>query len=333
MISLSGNNFYPGVFNGPTNSSFTIDAAGEKVAFGFRVPKTGNIDRISLVVATVTSSQTIRGGLETVDASGDPTGTQYGGSAVGTQASPAAQTAYEITLATPASATIGDRIAAVFQFDSSVGNLSIYGSQQYILPINTSYIDQYTTSWAHITNSLPVLSIRYDDGIYYNIGVMPAAVPTAVTFNSGSTPDERGNKITIPYAIRAIGMWYVLDQDNACDIVLYDSDGTTALETVAVSSIYRGATTTQLGFAYFPERILKKNGVVYVAIKPGASNVATQTLAALSAGHWAAFTGGTNIVGVSRTNAGSWTEDAALRHPCGLIFNGIKVGSNFAYIT
>ena len=64
----------------------TLDASGEKAASIFRVPKTGNIRTLRFRLGTVTTGQTLKAGLYTVDTSGDPTTTAYGGMAVGTVA-------------------------------------------------------------------------------------------------------------------------------------------------------------------------------------------------------------------------------------------------------
>jgi hypothetical protein len=54
-----------------------IDATGEKYAAIIQIPKTGTISKIGFRTGTVTTSQTLRGGIETVDAAtGAPTGTQ-----------------------------------------------------------------------------------------------------------------------------------------------------------------------------------------------------------------------------------------------------------------
>src|SRR5688572_25458479 len=90
MLAFSFNNFW-------------IDASGEKSSFVIQVPKTGSITHVGFRVASVSSSQTLRAGIETLSG-GAPSGSQYGGSAVGTQASPAADTFYEVALATPATA-------------------------------------------------------------------------------------------------------------------------------------------------------------------------------------------------------------------------------------
>ena len=106
--------------------TFSLAAAGQKIAFVFRAPKTGTIDQVGFLVRAVTVSQTLKVSLETVNpATGHPTGTLIAAGASGTVASPAANTFYEISLGTPPSVTINDYIAVVIEFDSTGGNLQI----------------------------------------------------------------------------------------------------------------------------------------------------------------------------------------------------------------
>ena len=58
-----------------TNIAATINASGEAFACFFQAPATGNIQKIWIRTNTVASSETIRGGLQGVDASGNPDGT------------------------------------------------------------------------------------------------------------------------------------------------------------------------------------------------------------------------------------------------------------------
>src|SRR3989304_561487 len=59
----------------PTNVSFLIDAAAEKVAFIFKVPKTGTLESVSFVLGPVTTGDTLKISFQDVDvATGNPDG-------------------------------------------------------------------------------------------------------------------------------------------------------------------------------------------------------------------------------------------------------------------
>lgn len=316
-----------------SGNGVTLDDAADRVAWVFKVPKTGNIDRISFRTGTVTSSQSLDVGLRTVDASGDPTSTAYGSMSVGAQASVSASTTYEVTLGAAASATIGDTVAVVIQYTSTAGTLQIIsnwsGSQSQVFP----YCDNNTAAaWAKVTGgAAPVVSIRYDDGNYYGIGGVPACNGAGQSFSSSSTPDEIGNLINIPFYCRAWGFWLLADIDNAADVVLYDTDGTTALKTVSLVANERtgtGSGVYMIPFASTQDLTINSN--YRIVLKPTTtSNVQIQRMTVLAAGHMDMAPLGQKCYETSRTDAGAWTETTTQRVSIGLLVNGLSdnVGS------
>ncbi len=114
------------VLGAPGIGSLLMDASGEKAAFIFKIPKSGTITEIGFRTGAVTTADTLKAGLYTVDTSNNPTATAYGGMVAGTQASPAANTWYAVALGTNCTATAGDVVAVVIEFNSYVaGNLNI----------------------------------------------------------------------------------------------------------------------------------------------------------------------------------------------------------------
>lgn len=298
-------------------TGITIDAAGEKAGFVFRVPKTGTIDRVGFMVRGVTSSQTLRAGLETVDTTNYlPTGTQYGGSAVGTQAAPAADTFYEVTLGTAATATEGNIIAIVVQFDATTGNLIIGQIDNESGGANTSFpfVCAYTASWAKDNTRVGVFSVRYSDGTYEPIGQCIPTAPRADTFiNTGSTPDEMGNRFTVPGPCRVAGIFSGVNHNAAAvDYVLYD--GTTALATISIPA---GHSASNVGYEtyYFDTPVTLAAGTVYrlVAKPTSTTNINVREVIVSAAGMMDMLPGGSDWYKTSRTDAGSWTDDTLRR--------------------
>src|SRR4051812_42558507 len=92
----------PGGFASLSSSAnFQINNTGYRAAWIFPVPRTGTITKVGIRIHTCASVQLSRLGLYTLDGSGQPTSTGYGGSAYGTF-TPAATTYFEVTLGTPA---------------------------------------------------------------------------------------------------------------------------------------------------------------------------------------------------------------------------------------
>lgn len=308
-------------------TGFTIDASGEKIAMVFKVPKTGTIAKIGFATRGVSNSQTLRVGIETVNASGDPSGTQYGGSAVGTQAAPAANTYYTVTLGTGATATRGDTVAVVIQFDGTVGNANVaYFNTNTNPNLAFPYYDNFTAAWAHnaITGGL-IMHLEYDDA---SVEAIPHAYPVsvdtiAVTFNNGSSPDERALKFTLPNPTRVSGFWAFLDLDAAVDLVLYDSDGTTVLETQSLVAAERAGTAGSFITALFDAtETLTASAVYYLAVKPtSVTNVTLKEFTVSTALIMDAFSIGQNAYLSTRADAGAWTDTTTRRPLVGLILD------------
>jgi len=311
----------------------TIDASGEKAGFVFAVPKTGTIDRVGFTTRAVTTAQTLRAGLETTDTTNYlPTGTQYGGSAVGTQASPAANTFYEVTLGTGASATKGDIIAIVVQFDATVGNLVIGSIDNESGGANTSfpYVAAYTTSWAKVNTAVGMHSVRYSDGTYEHVGqCVPTSPRDDTFFNNGSAADEIGNRFTLAAPCRVAGIFSGVNHISAAvDYVLYE--GTTALGTISVPAGLQAASTGYEHF-YFSSPLTLSAGTVYrLVVKPTTtSNANVREAIMLNAAMLDMLPGGSDWYKTSRADAGSWTDTDTRRiWALGLLIDQIDDGAS-----
>ena len=308
----------------PSNAS--LDGTSTKRAFTFTIPKTGNIDRILVGLGAVTTAETLRVGIETLDSSGNPSGTQYGGSAVGT-GTPVTDTPLEITLGIAASATAGDAVAVVVQWDSTQGNLNLLSSAQPPGVFGSGYANTFTGIWSKGATSRGVAAVRYDDGLYYETELAGAYFCPNVTYNSGSTPDEKGNYIIVPEIMSVCGSYCNCDFDGNADVILYDA-ADTVLNSWTVPAGVRGSNTTHVHWQRFAPLELAKNDIVRIVVKPtSGTSIGFREMRFAAANHLGALSGGTNIYKTSRTDGGSWTEDTTMRFPCGLIIDGFNSGS------
>jgi hypothetical protein len=336
LQTLNNGIFIPSIrhadVDGFVTTDYLIDASGEKAAVIVRVPKTGTISKVVFRTGTVTSSETLRVSLQTVT-SGEPSGTDYGGSAAGTQATPASNTVYTVTLGTAATgATKGDVIAIVFEFDSAVGNLtfsSIASSGQYSGSEFTGfpYSSLYTVSWANPNARTLSACLEYSDGSYENMGVLPFSSIGSVSFNSSTTPDERALRFNLPFPCRIIGYWFLGDLEASADIVLYE--GTTAQLTQSLDFNERGqpgGSQRYLNLFDSSYNIIKDT-VYYLALKPttttsvGLSRFTVETAAMMDC-----FNGGQNLYLGTRTDAGAWTDTTTERPFMGIIVDQFDDG-------
>lgn len=311
-----------------TSATLAIDASGEKVGYIFKVPKSGIIDKIAFRVGTVVASETLRIGLETLDASGDPSGIQYGGSAVGTQAAPATNTIYEVSLATPATAVSGDSVAVVIQFDGNIGNLPLLCYTKSIGStgnIGFPYMDHFTTSWAKSVSLIGLLSVHYSsDNTYVNLGYFPPASLSSISFNMNSSPDERGHLISLPFGHRVWGVSVFMDLDNAADLVLYDSRSV-AVRTTSLLSAERGSTGHALFEVPFTTPYdIAANEPYRLMLKPTtASNVIILRATLNSSAEMNGLPFGEAIVSTRRVDGGSFVNESANRLPIYPLISGI----------
>lgn len=318
----------------PVMSAFVsrlIDATGEKYAAIIQVPKTGTISKIGFRTGAITTSQTLRGGLETVDAAtGAPTGTQYGGSAVGTNAGAfAANTFYQITLGTGATtATAGDIIAAVIQFDSTVGSLNItdidYDSA-------FPYSCLYTTIWTK-NNRTPCISLEYSDGSYEVCQTMPVEIWAATAFNSGSTPDERGIGIILPFTCRVKGACGWVQGTGDFQYVLYE--GLTSPIQRAITNTIDTDVLGNTGFSrqikadFTSPYILAANTDYFLTVKPTTTtNVSLWEMTVTVAACMDSFELGQKVYHGSRTDAGNFSTNTLRRAILGLTIDQLDDGA------
>jgi hypothetical protein len=229
--------------------------------------------------------------------------------------------------------TRGDLLAVVIEFDSFVaGNLNI-ATRNTVNPPGSSgghYTDHFTAAWAKNASSLPRLALEYSDGSYWPIPYTCPAVGgiAAETFNSGSTPDERGLIFQVPFSCKASGIWALIDVDGDVDVVLYDSDGTSVLESVSLDANVRIAGSSGVFHALWDTDVtLVKDTSYRLAVKP-----TSVTNASMFVGEYTAaavldsLSGGSECHYTSRTDAGAWTEGTTMRPLMGLILSALDDG-------
>jgi len=324
---------------------FLLDAASEKAAVICRIPKTGNISKVRWRTNTVTTGATMDIRVETVDASGDPSGTLIHANASGTQVvvDTDDNTSFASSLAAAVAVTRGDLVAIIVaQPSASSGSLTVSAYAAHAGWISRyPYGNLFTTSWAKQT-VLPCFGLEYDDGSY---AFMPPLAPISATnnavYNSGTVAaDERGLKFKLPFPTRVTGCWaYMLSAATAdYQILLYDSDGSTVMTngTISHDGDHRQGTTGQgIQYFIFPGTIqLTKDTFYRLILKP--TTTANVTLSDFEVGAAAvldAFAGGQNFHYTDRVDAGSWTDTTTKRPMMGLIIDalddGVSSGSTF----
>lgn len=317
--------------------SLLLDATGEQAAYIFRVPKTGNIRKVGFRTGTVTTGMTADVRLETVDATtGDPTGTLVAANTNASQviADTDDNTWFLPTLTADAAVTIGQILAVVVVWATG-GNLNINAAITGVPTHNFPYADHFTTSWGK-REETPLGFIEYDDGTTANAYVIP--VKTAATantdINTGSNPDEVGNRFQFAFPMRAAGAFVAIDPaaTGDFDIVLYE--GTTSKASVSVdASQMLGDTTRKCFFQFATPYVMLANTEYFLVVKPTtATNVRVSTLQLPSAAMMAALDGGTAIYRANRVDAGAWTAVTDERISLAILVDGFDDGTGMVSV-
>jgi len=326
----------PPAFN-TGNGVWIVSTTRTRGSWIFQVPKSGTLDMFEFWWFNVTTAQPVRVSFQGVDSSGNPDGStsayrDIASPSVG-WAVPGLMTDDGTNGGVKLAVTQGDWLAVVIQFVSTTGDVRAGGVTLATNVWNTNngiYLASYNgTVWAKDLTIQPIGVLKYDDGSYACAdGLMPFNATTTTTFNSGSTPDERGLILDISAPVRVVGGWVAIDLDNNADLVLYDTNGTSVLASVPMVAANRSTTAGKIGFYRFASAVTLAAGNTYrIVVKPGASSVSTYTVTVASAAIMAAMPGGADWHLTTRTDAGSWSETTTLRPLMGLVIDAIDDGT------
>lgn len=295
----------------------TMNGTGDRLACVFNAPRTGDVTGIVFATGTVTTPQSLDARLETVAATGHPSGTLATAGATVSEASPATNTLYDLTLGTPHTATVGDLLAAVIQFTTTAGNLQLVESlaDNLIRGNIVPYIDFNGGGFYAIDDVLPAVAVRMD-GDVIPFGAYPGINCPRTNFDSASTPDERGNRFVLdaPMYVRGIGARLARGSvgANTVRLRLYD-----ASDTVIYSRTFdESANSTSQGtcLAYGAETLLAAGAVYRIALEAlGSVDCYIDELDAGSAAMLDFWPGGADWYYTSRSDAGTWTDTTTMR--------------------
>lgn len=308
----------------------TLSASGSKVAFMFRAPKTGTIDRVFFKTTTLTTPTDTDIRLETVDATtGDPTGTLFATNSniVIASGSMTANAFIEATLTAGAPVTKGDILAVVIA-PSGTPNMTF---SRLAVPtgFGQPYSASYAGSWTKSINAFPG-AIRYSDGSYpHTPGVWPVSALSTVGITSTGTPDEIGNLINLPFKCRASGLLIDTNSGGAGSTIvarIYDAaDAVLASKTL---------TMTQLSGAGIVMATLDAAVTLEAAtdyrIAVEATTTTNRTFKYVDAPNSSvaeALPLGNKLTYTARTNAGAWSQTANRRLGIGLIVDQLDDGA------
>lgn len=311
-------------------TSLVIDASGEKAAMLATVPVTGSITHVMVRVGTVTSAQALSVSLQTFDATtGDPTGTAYGGSAAGSIATPASSTSYRVALATPASATSGDRVFVVVEFSGTVGNLTICSAGS-TTAIGYPYIDLFASAaWGKIAG-MPLMTLDYN-GTVYDCETVTYSAVNSTNVNNASTPDEYALLFVPPMKCRLVGFNALVTPTatNAdYDVILYNAASSVLTSRSMPAKGVPVVSSNRPNIDFFATPVVLTAGATYrLAFKPTtANNVNVTSYDFRAAADMDGMPGGQSFSYSTRKSSGAWT-DAAKRLAAAIVVDQVDDGA------
>lgn len=317
----------------------TFDASTDKAAWIGRIPKTGTITELLFHTGTVsTAGATFRMRIETVDASGLPSGTLLVANAegtvvVGTSDDNAWQTV-SINGGTGVSVTKNQRCAIVLEVSSGTPNtVGVTVAPDTIMAIGIfPYIVQRTAG-AYAKSSSVLCApfmINYGGTYQFTPGMCPVASVAATNVGNGN---ERALRFRLPVPMQIIGVRaYIANQSAGADhrIVLYDATPTLIAEIDPSTDLdgdhVVGATNDGLVEYYFDQAYdLQANTTYYLSIyQKTANNLAVVDFTVDSAAHMAAAPGGAEFyLGTRSGGSGTFSDTTTTRPLIHLIPSGV----------
>src|SRR3990167_5570100 len=316
-----------------TSGNLLVDAANEVAGGMWTITKAGTITRVIFRTGTVTTGATVDVRLETINASGVPSGTLWG---TNTNVSHViAATDDNLWLRTgvltgSATVAMGDQIGVlVVNPSSSFGNFNI-ATTTWMMSLPLGYPCMVNPTRVKVVASqLPKMALEYDDGTF------SSSIGTIVTEDSGTeiiidtttNPDEIGNYFTAPFKMRVVGWWGAVGPRVNGDYRISLYDVTSGSNTPVLTRDYDGdnsATSSDAINEMFTSAYTLQAGNIYrLAVLPLTANdvgVRTFTVPSAYPNLLADYPGGTGMQYTTRDrssttdpDSAAWTETANQR--------------------
>lgn len=312
----------------PAVANSTV-AANNISAVIMQAPVAGALSKVGFLVVSCSANATVNVRIETVGADSNPTGTLVAaGANVNHNITTAMSNAWqEVTIGTPPTLTQGQLIAVVISNTVSAGAYVLGTVNSGITQVHFPFSSLFTASWARSVT--PQICGVYIAGAWRNVpGIWPVKAIAATSYGSTSTPDERGMKITLPRAARAIGVWFqdiVANTSSAFNFKVYDSAGNTLVDK-AWDADYRTSLNAHGRHVFlFDSSLSLIAGESYrVTRLPSTTNtVGFGYVDVNDASIMNALDLGANCISTSRTDAGAWTDTDTTRLLMGWVLDRI----------
>jgi len=312
--------------------SYTVlDNTGEYCSQLVTIHESLTIKYIHFYVTSVTTAGDVIASLNAVNSTSQPAipGDILGsGNSAYATATISAAGWKRLELTSPLSVSSGDRVfIKIGSYNFVAGSYRIANVSSNLFYDNGNYhLTNLGTVDASATNRLCIL-LESTTGLMIGCTAIPFS-STALTVNTGTTPDEVGNLITAKYGYDVVGAYVHSDIDAAYDIIMY-YDGSTYSKSMSENE--RAAVTSNPFTVYFADKIHVIKGSTYrLVIKPTTTTSITFYECLFPTSYESLvltnYFSGETIVKTSRSDAGSWTDDSTKLTTILPIISGIDYG-------
>jgi hypothetical protein len=293
LVSLPSPIHWPGICGSTASGSpalgnaVTVSAAGHYHAFIFVAREDMTISHVGFRAGTATGSPTIEVRIETVDASGLPSGTLWATNTNGTTGTVTSNTNVLQALTASASITKGQIVCVKIAYASGTSQvIQILNNMMALFHHSLPYYVNHSGSAAKgsMNGSCAAIALGSSSTTFYQVpGTIPISAAGAGGFNNTSSA-KRGLRFTPPMNCRAIGMrWHNAAATGDFNAVLYNDAGTElSSSSTAFDGDYSAATANGTWTVYFDNTVTLTAGTAYrIAIEPTTTtnaNVSTLTL-------------------------------------------------------
>jgi hypothetical protein len=322
LVSLPSPIYWPGLCGLPTGSvavgnASTLSSAGHYQSYIFCAKEDMTVSHVEFRAGTATGSPTIEVRIETVDATGLPSGTLWATNTNGTTGTITSNTNVLQALTASASITKGQIFCVMMKYAS--GTSQVIGAiSSFTTPVQSSlpYIVTNTgtpTKSAITTGTSPNLALGSSSTTFYHLpGAFPLSSVTGGGFNNTNSA-KKGLRFTPPMNCRAIGVrWYNQNAAGDYNAIIFNDAGTElSSSSTAFDGDHNAASGSACLSAYFDNTVTLTAGTTYrVAIEPSsATNASVYALVLPSANYRGATAAGTTAHYTTFATA-TWTDTA-----------------------
>jgi hypothetical protein len=314
-------------------------ATGERLALVQQLAQSGTYTKIAVYLGAISgcTACVLRASLQTVDASGNPSGSYYGGSNYGEVTSPTQNAWNEITFGTAVTGAKGDYIAIVIEYGATAAtSITVQVAPTSGLRLSSSVYTKYTAgAWTAAASRLGYGS----SFLLYSTKWVSApggwSMPRLSYTLSSASNAFAGNKITLPFAVSVTGVFCSGSGPVGVTSVAELYVGVNTAEGQAVATASFDSDATYAGGNYLLQEALFATPVVVPANTPmvaGFKNNSSNTVISHDVGggntaYAEAAQWGTSIHMAYRSSGGSLSYTTTKMIMCGILVDGVGVGS------